>query len=106
MPHLLERTTFETRRLLEFFSENELAMQMGCPTEHWPIALLKEVIDNSLDACEIAGLLPDIAITLEPDALSRSQSGAPGRNPGAHARLSRPGERQGPLCQSEPRTAR
>lgn len=69
MPHLLERTTFETSRLLEFFSEKELAMQMGCPTEHWPIALLKEVIDNALDACEITGLLPDIAITLEPDAL-------------------------------------
>jgi DNA topoisomerase VI subunit B len=31
---------------------------------------LKEVIDNSRDACETAGLLPDIAITLEADALS------------------------------------
>ena len=40
---LLERTTFETSRLLEFFSEKELAMQIGFPKEQWPIALLKDL---------------------------------------------------------------
>ena len=45
-------------------------MQIGCARAQWPIALLKEVIDNSLDACETASLLPDIAISLEPHALS------------------------------------
>jgi DNA topoisomerase VI subunit B len=67
MPHTFERTTFETSRLLEFFSDNELAMQMGCPKEQWPIALLKELIDNALDACEGAGLPPEIEVTVEPD---------------------------------------
>lgn len=70
MPHTLERTTFETSRLLEFFSEKELAMQMGCPKEQWPIALFKELIDNALDACETAGLLPEIEVTVEPDSVS------------------------------------
>jgi DNA topoisomerase VI subunit B len=45
-------------------------MQMGCPKEQWPRALLKELIDNALDACESAGLLPDIELTVEPDLLS------------------------------------
>src|SRR6266508_693566 len=67
---LLERTTFETSRLLEFFSEKELAMQIGFPKEQWPIALLKELINNPLDAAESAGVLPDIEVTLGPDTLS------------------------------------
>jgi DNA topoisomerase VI subunit B len=70
MPHMLERSTFQTSRLLEFFSEKELAMQMGCPQDQWPLALLKELIDNALDACESAGLLPEIEVMLEPDLLS------------------------------------
>jgi DNA topoisomerase VI subunit B len=70
MPHMLERSTFQTSQLLEFFSEKELQMQIGFPKPQWPIALLKELIDNALDASETAGLLPDIAITLEPHALS------------------------------------
>jgi len=47
-----------------------LAMQIGFARAQWPIALLKELVDNALDACETAGALPDVAITLEPDALS------------------------------------
>jgi DNA topoisomerase VI subunit B len=70
MPQTLARTTFQTSRLLEFFSEKELQMQIAFPKEYWPIALLKELLDKVLDACETAGMLPDIAITLEPDALS------------------------------------
>jgi DNA topoisomerase VI subunit B len=70
MPQTLQRTTFQTSRLLEFFSEKELQMQIGFPKEQWPIALLKEVIDNPLDAAESTGTLPDIEVTLEPDRLS------------------------------------
>ena len=70
MPQTLERTTFQTSRLLEFFNEKELQMQIGFAKEQWPIALLKELIDNALDACETDGVLPEIAVTLEPDRLS------------------------------------
>jgi DNA topoisomerase VI subunit B len=62
-------------RALEFFSEKELQMQIGFPVGGWPIALLKELIDNALDACETAGMLPDIEVVLEPDALSVRDNG-------------------------------
>jgi len=44
----LERQVFETSRELEFFSEKELMMQIGYDQHRWPIALLKELIDNAL----------------------------------------------------------
>jgi DNA topoisomerase VI subunit B len=75
MPQTLTRTTFQTNRLLEFFSEKELQMQIGFPKAQWPIALLKELIDNPLDACETAGVLPDIEVILEPDRLSVRDNG-------------------------------
>jgi DNA topoisomerase VI subunit B len=71
----LERSTFETSRRLEFFSEEELAMQIGFARAQWPLALLKELIDNALDAHETAGILPDLAVTLEADALSIRDNG-------------------------------
>jgi DNA topoisomerase VI subunit B len=70
MQQTLARTTFQTSRLLEFFSEEELQMQIGFPKEQWPIALMKEVIDNALDACETAGVLPEIEVMVEPNCLS------------------------------------
>jgi DNA topoisomerase VI subunit B len=75
MPQTFARTTFETSRLLEFFSEKELAMPIGFARAQWPSALPKELLDHALDACETAGMLPDIAITLEPDALSIRDNG-------------------------------
>jgi DNA topoisomerase-6 subunit B len=75
MNHTLERTTFETSRLLEFFTEKELAMQIGVSREAWPTALLKELIDNALDACENAGIAPEIEITIEADSVSVRDNG-------------------------------
>jgi DNA topoisomerase VI subunit B len=54
MTTTLQRTTFETSRLMEFFTETELQLQIGQPRHRWPIALLKELINNALDACETA----------------------------------------------------
>jgi DNA topoisomerase VI subunit B len=75
MTATLDRTTFQMSRVLEFFSEKELQMQIGFPVGGWPIALLKELIDNALDACETAGISPDIEVTLEPDAFSVQDNG-------------------------------
>ena len=60
---VLERSTFEISRELEFFSEKELTMQIGHDRNLWPIALLKELIDNALDACEMAGFAPVLEVT-------------------------------------------
>lgn len=74
-PHILDRTTFETSRLLEFFTEKELSMQIGSSREWWPVNLLKELIDNALDACESAGIPPEIIVQVEPDALTVCDNG-------------------------------
>jgi DNA topoisomerase VI subunit B len=67
MAHTLHRTTFETSRLLEYFSPKELSMQLGAEPSRWGLVLLKELVDNALDACETAGTAPHIRITLSPD---------------------------------------
>jgi hypothetical protein len=60
----LERTTFETSRLLEYFTERELRYQTGRQPAEWPLVILKECIDNALDACEDAGIAPVITVRL------------------------------------------
>ena len=69
------RTTFTVSRALEFFSEKELQLQIGHGRERWPLALVKELIDNSLDACESAGTLPDITVTVRPNVVSVRDNG-------------------------------
>jgi DNA topoisomerase VI subunit B len=71
----LERTTFTTSRVMEFFTEKELQMQIGHSRDWWPIALVKELIDNALDACERAGISPKITIRVEHDAVSIQDNG-------------------------------
>lgn len=75
MTHVLERTAFSTSRLMEFFTEKELSMQIGYTSDRWPIALVKELIDNALDACENAGIPPQIEITVEADSVSVRDNG-------------------------------
>jgi DNA topoisomerase VI subunit B len=46
---------------LEYFSESELVTQTGYPREQWwPGVVLKELVDNTLDACEQSGIAPQI----------------------------------------------
>lgn len=71
----LARTTFETSRELEFFTEKELTMQIGHAKPLWPIALVKELIDNALDAAETAGTAPEIAVALEEGAVTVADNG-------------------------------
>ena len=52
MRTILARQVFQTSRLLEYFSEKELTLQTGHEPEHWADVILKELLDNALDACE------------------------------------------------------
>src|SRR5262245_3243758 len=61
----LTRTAFTTGRLLAYFTEIELQLQVGSPPPAWPMALIKELIDNSLDACETASIAPEIAVVVD-----------------------------------------
>ena len=58
----LDRTTFRTSRLLDFASTKELTAQTGHPPGDWPLVVVKELVDNSLDACEEAGIAPEIGV--------------------------------------------
>jgi DNA topoisomerase VI subunit B len=75
-----ERTPFTTSRLMEFFTAKELSMQIGHPQHLWPLALLRELIDNSLDACEKASVPPRVRVFVRPDAVAVVDNG-PGLPP-------------------------
>jgi DNA topoisomerase VI subunit B len=59
----ITRTTFTTSRTLEFFTERELTQQLGNRHDTWGLAILKELLDNSLDACEKTDQPPVITVT-------------------------------------------
>jgi DNA topoisomerase VI subunit B len=71
----LQRHTFTASRALEFFSEKELTMQIGHSWPFWSLALVKELIDNALDACETSGIAPRIVVQVAPDAVTVHDNG-------------------------------
>jgi len=72
---ILNRETFETSRELEYFSEKELRAQIGHDTNFWPVAILRELIDNSLDACEKLSTAPVIEIKITDDSMTVADNG-------------------------------
>jgi hypothetical protein len=71
----LERTTFSRSRLLDFCSEKELVAQAGHPKEEWPLVILKEGMDNALDAIEEAGHSPEITVNVKPSEILIADNG-------------------------------
>jgi DNA topoisomerase VI subunit B len=62
MTTTLQREVFRTSRLLEFCNRKELTAQTGHAPSEWPLVILKELVDNALDACEEAGRAPDVEV--------------------------------------------
>jgi DNA topoisomerase VI subunit B len=58
----LERTTFETSRAGEYFDSRQLSALTGVAPNQFASVILKESIDNGLDACEMEGVPPKIDI--------------------------------------------
>ena len=75
MTAVLNRQTFELSRMMEFFTEEELRAQMGVSRWQWPVALIKELVDNSLDACESNNIAPEIRVELQEDAIIVTDNG-------------------------------
>jgi len=71
----LARTTFTTSRLLDFCSEKELVAQTGHDKKDWPLVVLKELLDNALDACEEAGTAPQIEVTVDGSGITVTDNG-------------------------------
>ena len=61
----LERTALVTSRLLDFATRKELTAQTGHEPDAWPAVIAKELIDNAIDACEEAGIAPEITVTVD-----------------------------------------
>jgi DNA topoisomerase VI subunit B len=61
----IKRVPFTVSRLMEFCTRRELVNQTGHNEAEWPLVVLKELIDNALDACEEAEIAPVISITVK-----------------------------------------
>ena len=56
--------TFRTSRLLDFATRRELTAQIGHTPGVWPQVVVKELVDNALDAAEQAETAPRIEVTI------------------------------------------
>ena len=62
-PRAFVPETFRTSRLLDFSSQRELTAQIGHEPEWWPAVIVKELVDNALDAAEQVGAAPRVRVT-------------------------------------------
>jgi DNA topoisomerase VI subunit B len=62
----LRRETFATPRAAEFFELRALQAQTGQPAERFGEVIVKELVDNALDAAETAGTDPEVTISTAP----------------------------------------
>jgi Histidine kinase-, DNA gyrase B-, and HSP90-like ATPase len=62
--HKIERVAFTTSRLMEFCTEKELVAHTGHESYEWPRVIVKELVDNGIDACEEAEVAPVIKVTI------------------------------------------
>ena len=62
--HKIERVAFTTSRLMEFCTEKELVAQTGHESYEWLRVVIKELVDNAMDAGEEAEIAPVIKVTI------------------------------------------
>ena len=71
----LIRVAFRVSRLMEFCTTRELQNQTGHGVMQWPLVVLKELVDNALDAYEEAEVAPMISIAVEPGSIVVEDNG-------------------------------
>jgi len=71
----ITRTAFKTSRLIDFVSEKELTAQIGYPSQEWALIVVKELVDNALDACEEQGIAPEVTVTVSDDCIMVEDNG-------------------------------
>ena len=57
----------------EFFTKNRHLLGFDSPTKAL-LTTIKEAVDNSLDACEEAGILPHLEVEIQPTGENRGSS--------------------------------
>jgi DNA topoisomerase VI subunit B len=75
MADSFNRETFRTSRELDYFTEKELTAQTGHGPDDWPLVVLKELLDNSLDAAEDARVAPKISVVADTDGIEVRDNG-------------------------------
>src|SRR5215210_7806927 len=65
MQRKLERTTFETSRTAEYFDARQLSMLTGVAQREFASVVLKELVDNALDAAETHEVAPEVSVEVE-----------------------------------------
>jgi DNA topoisomerase VI subunit B len=73
--HVLQRVTFSSSRLLDFFSRKELIAQSGHEPEVWPVMAMKELVDNSIDSCEDKVIVPEIRVQVDGQGIAVADNG-------------------------------
>jgi DNA topoisomerase VI subunit B len=71
----LTRVAFRVSRLMEFCTKRELQNQTGHSVYDWALVVLKELMDNALDACEEAEVAPVISIAVGPGSVAIRDNG-------------------------------
>ena len=111
--HKVPRVAFTTSRLAEFCSEKELVAQTGHEARHWPRVIIKELVDNAIDAAEEIEVAPTIKVIITTGKRGRPNSHCGGgqrpRHLAGHHRqhhqLQRPGQLARSLRFPDPRSA-
>jgi DNA topoisomerase VI subunit B len=60
---------------MEFCTKNELVNQTGHYVYDWPLVVVKELLDNGLDAAEEAGIAPVISVEVKGDQIIIADNG-------------------------------
>jgi Histidine kinase-, DNA gyrase B-, and HSP90-like ATPase len=63
--HKIERVAITTSLLMEFCTEKELVAQTGHESYEWLRVIVKELVDNGIDACEEAEIAPVIKVAIK-----------------------------------------
>jgi DNA topoisomerase VI subunit B len=71
----LIRVPFTVSRLMEFCTRRELVNQTGHDAWQWPLVILKELTDNSLDASEECEIAPVISISVDGTSIVVADNG-------------------------------
>ena len=61
----LQRTTFKASRAAEYVEAHQLQAVTGQPKGKFAAVVVKELVDNALDACETAGQPPAVELEVE-----------------------------------------